>query len=113
MWRQIKGAYGIDRFCVAPAIQEMAGVGAIDHYDSMAEALATTTGVKVFLEPGGTDSLADIPDGDVVLIFGNTETGNSGLIQPGDLSVQIPSANPVDLYGINAAAIVLAYLHGL
>lgn len=114
MWRQLRGAYGIGWFNFVPCEETMMAVNA-GHYDNMQDALNVSAGQKVFFEPTGLDPLSAIPnDGsDLVLIFGNTEESNLTFVQPGDLSVQIPSANPVDLYGVNAAAIALAYLHGL
>ncbi len=113
MWRQLRGAFSIDRFVFVPKLPEMSTFS-FDQFDDMQEALDTCTGVKVFLEQGGDHTLhdlANLEDEDVVLILGNTEFGNSDYIKSEDLSVSIKSDN-TDLYGINAAAIALAYRYG-
>lgn len=110
MWRQLRGAFNINRFAMTDVQVALSGVD-LDQYATMEDALASCTGTKVFLEPTGTHTMDDVPDittNDVVFILGNTHDGNAHLVQPGDLSVALPCANPVDLYGVNAAAIALA-----
>lgn len=111
MWRQLRGAYGIDVFNVTPIAPVMSGVS-IGHFSTMEECLDASTGIRIFFEPDGDCALSDIPSGDKVLVFGNTNQGNGHLSRPEDICVKIPSLNPTDLYGVNAAAIVLHYLHG-
>lgn len=108
IWRQIRGAFAVDRFVFVPIVPEMLTVS-IDQYDTMEEALATCKGKHCFLEQGGSDRLFDIPmDGDVTIIVGNTEWDNKSSVKAGDLQIEIMSVNPTDLYGFNAAAIALA-----
>lgn len=107
MWRQLRGAFGIDAFNATPVVPDMTGVN-IGQFPTMQECLDASAGRRVFFEPDGPHSFTDIPaGGDLVLVFGNTLEGNKTLIRPEDLSVQIPSARPVDLYGVSAAAIAL------
>jgi len=110
MWRQIKGAFGVNRFVLAPHLLDTGGA---DQYPTIEEGLATCTGKRVFLEPEGTDSLETIKGlQDMTLILGWTFGSNKHLVQPGDLCIKIASPNPTDLYGMNAAAIALAYWYG-
>ena len=113
MYRQLRGAFALDKFIFTPIESAHSGV-AIEQYDTFEDALAAAPGVRVFLEPGGADTFADIPaDQDVTFIVGNTENSNAAFIEVGDLSVSIASVNPTDLYGVNAVAIALAITHAL
>ncbi len=108
IWRQIKGAFAVDRFVFVPIVSEMLTV-LVDQYDTMEEALATCKGKHCFLEQGGSDSLFEIPTfGDVTIIVGNTLADNKLSVQADDLQIEIVSAKPTSLYGFNAAAIALA-----
>ena len=54
-------------------------------------------------------SLSDIPfTGDIILIIGNTDRNNIQYAQESE-TYRINSVNVTDLYGVNAAAIALAY----
>ena len=87
-------------------------VKAVDQYDSMEEALDTCEGVRVFLEPTGTDRLEDIPlDTDIVLVMGHAGEGNKRRAKPGDLVVRIDSPGMTDMFAVNAAAIALDRLN--
>lgn len=112
VWRQLRGAFNLMtvHFYFVPIIAEMEGVN-ITQCETVEEALALATGKRIFLEPGGPHSLADVPsDEDLVLVLGNTEHGNSHLVQPGDYSVDLGTPGQTDLYGFNAAAIALSQM---
>ena len=112
MWRQLKGAFGIDRFIFLPVLPSMEGY-VFDQYDSVQEALATLPDgtQRVFLEPTGYRSMYDIPQGDIALILGNTDQGNMSEAQVNE-TYQIKTPGSADLYGINAASIALAFGYG-
>jgi hypothetical protein len=110
LWRQLKGAFSIDRFIFVPNVPEVANL-AYDHVDTMEEALALSTGEKVFLEAGGTKGMNDIPAGDVVLIVGNTGISNAEHAQADEL-YSINTLGVGAMYGVNAAAIALAFKAG-
>lgn len=105
VWRQLRGAFGINRMVACPVKPEMSNVS-VEQYASMAEAVASCDGTVVLLRPGGDKHLLDIPiSGDVTIVVGSTLEDLSGV--SGDMAVNIECANPVDLYGFNAAAIAL------
>lgn len=114
MWRQLRGAFAVDRFVFVGIEPEMNSV-TIDQFGTMDEALDSCRGLRVFLEPKGQHTMSDIvniADENMVLILGNTEHGNVQYVRPQDLSVRIKTPKPTDFYGINAAAIALAYRYG-
>ena len=113
MWRQLKGA-----FAPVPADMDfiftpISGETTATQYETMSEALAALPDnvSRVFLEPSGTKSLAEIPDGDIALILGNTEKGNVEHAQADEL-YKINTPGTTDMYGHNAAAIALAVRYG-
>lgn len=113
MWRQLKGAFGIDRFIFVPVQEYMKG-NSFDQYDTMEEALDVADGERVFLEPGGHNSVNDIPQDNIVLVIGNTSLNNMKHARPAQ-TYRINTAGTDDhnhLYGTNAAAIALAIRHG-
>ncbi|MDH3194769.1 MAG: hypothetical protein OEL78_00500 [Hyphomicrobiales bacterium] len=65
---------------------------------------------RVFLEPKGTKTLKQLPKRDMILVLGNTETGNAEHAKPSEM-YGIKSVGETDLYGVNAAAIALAVRH--
>lgn len=115
LWRQIRGAFDVRRFCFTPVDETMLGVS-MDQYATMQEALDTTVGRRVFLELVGSQPLSvlrainPVVD-DVVLIVGSSAGNNLSLIRPQDTVVRIDTPKPTDLYGINAASIALAELY--
>lgn len=111
VWRQLRGAYGVDRFCFVPAVEGIA----VDCFDDMPTAVEATRGVKVFLEPRGSQRLVDVPKGDIVLVLGSTAHSNYALADPsrGDMLVGLPTKRPTDLYGVSAGAIAIAELWNL
>lgn len=121
MWRQLRGAFEINRFAIAPIVPEMQQTSRLDQYATMEEALASCPGKKVFLEPNGGLQITDLKhwhkwktaDGhDLILVLGNTARGNLDLVEEGDYAVRIKTPKPTHLYGISAAAIALAYWVG-
>ena len=116
MWRQLKGAYHIDRFVFVPTKDYMANISVIDQYDTMEEALASLPEEtnRVFLEPSGYNGMYDLPHGDIALILGNTSRDNMAHAQVNE-TYAIKTEGGVahnHLYGINAAAIALAFEYG-
>lgn len=118
MWRQLKGAFAIDRFIFVPRVHKMQGY-TFDQADSMGQALemANEAYVRVFLEPTGLNSIAELgslnnnPDANVVFVLGNTVSSNREYAQSHEC-FRINTQGDTDLYGINAAAIALAYWYG-
>lgn len=111
MWRQLRGAFEIDRFIFVPRLPKMEGY-TFQQFDTMDEALASlplTT--RCFLEPNGQNYVSELPHDDITLIIGNTEHSNIEYADPSE-TYYICSPGSADLYGINAAAIALACEHG-
>jgi hypothetical protein len=111
LWRQLRGAFQINRMVFVPIMPSMVNYS-ISQYDTMEEALASCTGERVFLEPTGTKGMHDIPEGDIVLVLG--DSGNSNLQYAQDDETYIINTPSVKthLYGVNAAAIALAIRYG-
>jgi hypothetical protein len=110
MWTQLAGAFGVDRFAAAPIV--LGPTSRLNQYETFEEALESCQGQRVFLEPTGEKTISEIPDGDVVFILGNTQHSNKHLTKSGE-TYRIATPRQTDLYGINAAAIALAYYHGM
>lgn len=111
MWRQLRGAFEIDRFIFTPIMPELLNVD-IEQYATIEECLeAAGPNNRAFLEITGYNSLHDLPQGDVTFILGNTSKNN---IEHARVSETFKIFTPVrgDLYGINAAAIALAIGYG-
>lgn len=115
MWRQLRGAYHIDRFKFVPVKPELGNV-AIDQYDTMEEALDSLPDSvhRVFLEPSGYNGMYDLPHGDVALILGNSSRSNIEYAQVNETyAIKTEGGTQHNhLYGINAAAIALAFEYG-
>lgn len=101
MWRQLRGAFDFRELIF------------VEDHEQMAEALFRTGDTeKVFLEPLGHKTLSDMPKvDDIVFVLGNTDWHNLKFVNPED-AYRIVTPKPTDLYGINAAAIALAYRAG-
>lgn len=112
LWRQLRGAFGIDRFVMVPKQEDFDRVSIIDQFDTMEEALAFCEGrgERVFLEPNGRKTMAEIPKGDIVLICGNTPQSNMMYAKIGEMYAISTKGETRHnhLYGPNAAAIALA-----
>ena len=110
MWRQIKGAFTTEpvdmRLIFVPKLHESTSV---EQYDTMEEALAVAGDApKVFLEHRSNKFISEIPKGDIILVLGNTESSNENYAKDGE-AYRINTPGATDMYGINAAAIALAY----
>lgn len=119
LWRQIKGAFAAQpadiQFCFCPVSEDPALTGvSFQQYNTMEECLSNVSGKKVFFESGGSDTISSIPtDQDVVLIFGNTPSDNLSYIGDDDLHITLAHNNTGSyMYSANAAAVVLACMHG-
>ena len=108
MYRQLRGAFKVDRFIFTPIAPDLLSYGGVNQFDTMEEALDSAVGQRVFLEATGEKTLADIPEDDIVLIIGNTNQSNVKHSHK-DERYRIDAPNNIDLYGVNAAAIALAY----
>ena len=60
MWRQLGGAFGIDKFIFTPEVSSVTSSKVIQT-SSMDEALTFATGELIFLEPWAEKNLADLP----------------------------------------------------
>lgn len=103
IWRQLKGAFRINKLIRVPG-----------DFDTMEEALATTTGDRAFLEPSGLKSVVDLPQDDIVLVVGNTAEDNVQYAAAKE-TYRIETEGTIDhnhLYGSDAAAIALAIRYG-
>ena len=110
LWRQLRGAFKINRLIFTPVMPEMADFH-VDQFDTMDDALASAVGERVFLEQTGSKGMLDIPDGDIVLITGNTTTDNLAYANA-DETYRIKSPQRTKLYPSEAAAVALAIRYG-
>lgn len=111
MFRQLKNAYKFDRLVMVPRLLE-GHIKSVDQFDTMEEALQTTTGTKVFLEPKGHSPFsAVLLHDDLVFILGNANEGNARRAKSGDLVVRIDTPGQTDMFAVNAAAIALDRVH--
>lgn len=122
MWRQIKGAFAVSqsanfRLIFIPRIPSMNDYS-FDQYDTEEEAIASLApNTQVcFLEPYGQRGMYDLPsltaNRSSALVLGNaTHSNMNTLVEPAD-AYSIRTANKVDMFGINAAAIALAFMAG-
>jgi hypothetical protein len=80
----------------------------------MRQALDAVQGERVFLEPRGQLPVTAIPDGDIVLVLGNTAENNLAYAAAAETySIATEGTeNHNHLYGVNAAAIALAIRYG-
>lgn len=100
MWRQLKGAFRVHRLTF------------VETEDEMSEAIRASSGHRIFLEPLGSKPVTKIPQGDIVMILGNTAMNNRKFAASGEEYAILCPSQPTHLYGINAAAIALAYRYG-
>lgn len=106
MWRQIRGAFKVQRVIMTP-VNNMR----VEQYPTIEAALQTCSGSRVFLEPKGQKSLNEIPEGDIIIILGNTSMNNLSIAKP-DETYRIDTPTTTDMYGVNAAAIAMAVRYG-
>lgn len=110
IWHQLRGAYGINDIAFYPALPEVANLG-YEHYDDLAEAIASSIGTRVFLGATGAKNITEIPKtGDITIIVGNTNVVVEPFAQLDEI-YRIDCPAPGELYGVSAAAIALAYRH--
>lgn len=118
LWRQLRGAFGIDHFVMVPKQEGFDKNSIIDQYDTMEEALASLPDdtERMFLEPTGLNPIHDIAretrlrEGDIALILGCTEQDNLAHADPDETYVIYTKGEDRHnhLYAPNAAAIALA-----
>ena len=103
IWRQLKGAFRISKLIRVPG-----------DFDTMRQALDASEGERVFLEPKGERTVAWIPEGDIVIVVGNTAESNLAYADEFE-TYRIDTEGTDDhnhLYGSNAVAIALAIRYG-
>lgn len=100
IWRQLKGAFAVQRLVMVESDEEMK------------HAIALAHGQLVFLEPTGTHTVDEIPAGDVVLVLGNSAMNNLAFAQDFQTYRIDCVSQPTHLYGVCAAAIALEKIHG-
>ena len=105
VWRQLRGAFAVDRLVAFPISDEIEAAQInVEQYATAQEALDTCQGTKVVLDPAG-DPYVELPAGDLTIVVGSTLQDLSDCT--GDCRVMLPTSSPVDLYGFNAAAVML------
>lgn len=111
LWRQLKGAFKIKRFIFTPVMDSMRGYP-VEQYDTMEESLAAAgDAARVFLEPKGHNGMRDIPDGDILLILGDTGRDNMHHAKSEE-TYRIRTPSRTVLFGTEAVAIALAVRYG-
>jgi len=110
LWRQLRGAFKVSRLIFTPVIPDTEDYH-FEQYATMEEALAVAVGQRVFLESTGSKGMLDIPDGDIVLITGNTNHNNLEYAKADEM-YKIKSNARTHLYPTEAAAIALAIRYG-
>lgn len=108
MWRQLRGAFNIDRFIFTPVFDDMThySFDQAETIDSALKVLPKDT-ARCFLEPTGKNDLSQLPAGDIALIIGNTAMNNTAFAEDHE-TYRIKTPTKTHLYGTNAAAIALA-----
>ena len=113
-YRQLAGAFGLAGLYMAPRVTWLNQSGA-NNYDTLQEALEALPdpATRVFLCPSGECALEEVPAGSepLVLVIGDTKTSPAELAGPNDIIVSLSAPHPVELYGVNAAAVALAELY--
>lgn len=108
MLRQLKGAFGICRIIMTPIVESMKTRSNVEQFATMEEALETCEGNIVFLEPKGTTSLSELPEGDITFVTSDAYMNNMHLAD-GHITCKIKSPKPTDMFAVNAIAIALAH----
>ena len=113
LWRQIRGAFRVQRIVFVPVLEEMKEYY-VDQCETMEEALASCEGHRYFLEPKGESGLSVLlpQREDIVLVLGDTNQNNLSHVTSDDHTVRIKTPQRTHLYGVSAAAIALAYWVG-
>ena len=100
VWRQTVSAFAVDRFIMIPCPE----------YDTMQDALASTTGDRVFMcyDSEGAEPLwSFIHPEDAVYIFGRPGDNLVQYMNKGNYKVHIDTPNKVDMLGCSCVAAVL------
>jgi len=112
IYRQVCEAYGVDRIIFAPERNDLTRKR-VEQFATVEAALATTQGQKIFLEPEGSKTLSDIPEGDIVLITGNTANSNAHLAKDSECyRFKMLNENHKGVFGVSAISIALAHRFG-
>jgi hypothetical protein len=112
MWRQLGGAFNVDKFVFTPEIPSVTSSKVIQ-VASMKEALNFATGELVFLEPWAEKDLAELPQlNNYTLVLSDTSQSNAKFCTP-ENSYRICTPNKTDMFGVNAASIALSHLCGV
>ena len=107
-WKNACQAYAVDRWIMVghpgPAPGDI-----VECFETMAEALATTIGLRIFLIPDAAQSLRSFsfPSDDFVLIFGNSNENLKAYVGNGDVALKIVTPAAVPMYAPAACGIVL------
>ena len=104
MWKQLKAAFSVDRI-VMVGVSDNPRI-CIDMYETVEEAIDSSEGSVVLLEPRGDVLLSEfMHPASAVYVFGDAM--NNNLKQDG-VKVRIDTPTMTDMFAVNAAAIVLA-----
>jgi hypothetical protein len=111
VWKQTLSAYAVDRFIMVtyPDVR-IDTVSSPEQYDTMEDALNSTTGERVFLSYPVEWSvlLRDFTHPpDAVYVFGRPGDDLSQYIRPEDHKIHIQTTNNVDMLGCSCVAAVL------
>jgi hypothetical protein len=103
IWKQLGYAYKVDRIVMVPKLLERRT--SLDQYDTIEDAINSCDGEIVFMEQLGNVSLSSfVHPKNAVYVFGNASTNHMNLEGH---KVKIDTPSPVDMFAVNAAAIVL------
>lgn len=104
IWKQLCSAYEVDRLVMVGKSKNPRIT--IDQYDTMEEAINSSKGEVVLLEPKGNIILSNfIHPKDAIYVFGNAMNHN---LKYNGITVRIDTPTMTDMFAFNAAAIVLA-----
>lgn len=104
MWKQLCAAFNVDRL-VMVGISDNTRI-TIDQYETVEEAIKSSGGDVILIEPKGEIMLGDfIHPQNATYVFGNAM--NHNLKQDG-ITVRIDTPTNTDMFAVNAASIVLA-----
>jgi len=107
-WMNVCQAYAVDRWIMTGDPGPAPG-GSVECFESMAEALAATTGLRIFLTPDAVQPLTSFsfPPGNLVLIFGNSNDNLKAYVSAGDVALKIVTPEPIAMFAPVACGIVL------
>ena len=108
LYRQLRGSFCIDRFIFTPVVETEFNVEQCDNM--MTALLKAGDGERVFLEPTGYNPVSAIPQGDIVIVIGNSAMNNMQHARVNETYSISTESGPTKshLYGSNALAIALA-----